>query len=106
MGFSNVQSDNLILPEDFDECLGYYYGKAIHPEDLNEVACQLAGLLDSHGVSVAEAERVLGEHNTVTLTPESARQLAVEIIRLHREKRQKTESEALPGIVCKDFADD
>ncbi len=90
MSFSNIQPDNLILHEDFDRYLGYYYDKTIHPEDVNEVACQLACVLDRYDVSVAEAEQVLVEHNTVTLTPETARQLAAEVVHVHSHKKSQT----------------
>ncbi|MHC4093908.1 MAG: hypothetical protein ACYSVY_27160 [Planctomycetota bacterium] len=86
MNIRNSTNDGIALPGDFDDVLSVFYGKATHPEDLNEVACNMAALLEDADVSVAQMERVLVENNVVTLTPDMARRLAAEAICLRREE--------------------
>ena len=77
-----IQPDPIQVPPDFDDALRTFYGQVIHPEDMNEVACNLAGSLDDYDVTVDQMEQVLLANNLVTLTPGNARQFAAEAVRL------------------------
>jgi len=75
---------DVVLPDDFDDVLGVLYGRAIHPEDIIELACNLAGALEDYGVSTTHVEQVALERNVVVLTPKLARVIAVEAVQLQR----------------------
>ena len=106
MGSNSTLPDEVVLPDDFDGALDVYYGKVIHPEDINELACQIASVLEDEDVSVAQVERVLREHNTTTLTPAIARQLAAEVVHLHHEERQNAGPDTFPKVACEEFTHD
>ena len=79
-----VDQDDVAIPDDFDAVVGAHYGRVLRPKELNEVGCHLATALEADDVSVRQAERILIQHNVVVLTPQTARQYAVEAVRLRR----------------------
>ncbi len=106
MDSSSMLPDEVVLPDDFDSVLDVYYGQVIHPRDINELACQIVSVLETEDVSVAQVERVLVKHDVASLTRETARQLAAEVVCLHREERRKAGNDAFPKIVCGGCTDD
>lgn len=81
MQTTRFQPEPIQFPPDFDDVLGDLYG-LVRPEDVNEVACNLAGLMDEYDTTVVEMERVLVNNNLIELTPENARRFATEAIHL------------------------
>jgi len=86
MGFNLGHTTDIDLPDDFDDVLRVFYERAIHPREIDELAGNLAAALQDHDVTTAQTRKVLVEHNVADFNPESARQLAVEIVQLRREE--------------------